>query len=236
MCARLGIRQAYSQAYRPQANGKAEVAGKTLISLLRKLHTEEQLNWVEALPRVLQIYHDTPGESGVSPFQFMFGRDRNLAGSPYVEPRECESAFKFFKRQEAMDIQISQRMNVLHKKEESRVNSKLSDPMSFQPGDRVWVLRPKGSFVSKFDTWWVGPALVQSRKGKMSYTVRVSEGAVQHVHRDQLKLVEGGALTGTSIPLYYHTKNYHPMGTDVNEWNVEQIIRHRMRGKVCWNS
>ena len=33
MCARLGIRQAYSQAYRPQANFRAEVAGKSLISL-----------------------------------------------------------------------------------------------------------------------------------------------------------------------------------------------------------
>ena len=39
MCARLGIRQAYSQAYRPQANGRAEVAEKTLINLLRKMHT-----------------------------------------------------------------------------------------------------------------------------------------------------------------------------------------------------
>ena len=36
MCARLGIRQAYSQAYRPQANGRAEVAGKTVIGILRK--------------------------------------------------------------------------------------------------------------------------------------------------------------------------------------------------------
>ena len=40
LCARLGIRQAYSQAYRAQANGRAEVAGKTLIGLLRKLNAE----------------------------------------------------------------------------------------------------------------------------------------------------------------------------------------------------
>ena len=30
VCSRLGIRQAYSQARRPQANGRAETAGKTL--------------------------------------------------------------------------------------------------------------------------------------------------------------------------------------------------------------
>ena len=34
MCARLGIRQAYSQAYRHQANGRTEVAGKSLIGHL----------------------------------------------------------------------------------------------------------------------------------------------------------------------------------------------------------
>ena len=40
MCARLGIRVAYSQAYRPQANGRAEIAGKTIINSLRKLWAE----------------------------------------------------------------------------------------------------------------------------------------------------------------------------------------------------
>ena len=40
MCNRLGIRQAYSQAYRAQANGHAEVAGRVIKDLLRKLHAE----------------------------------------------------------------------------------------------------------------------------------------------------------------------------------------------------
>ena len=95
MCARLGIRHAYSQAYRPQANGRAEVAGKTLIGLLRKMNTDGTVNWVEALPRVLRIYHDTPGESGISPYQIVFGRERHLAGAPYEPLRECESANVF---------------------------------------------------------------------------------------------------------------------------------------------
>jgi transposase InsO family protein len=50
MCARLGIRQGYSQAYRPQANGRAEVTGKTLIGLIRKVLVEDHINWVKALP------------------------------------------------------------------------------------------------------------------------------------------------------------------------------------------
>ncbi len=44
MCARLGIREAFSQAYHPQANGRAEVAGKQLIECLRKIHAEKEFN------------------------------------------------------------------------------------------------------------------------------------------------------------------------------------------------
>ena len=73
MCARLGIRVAYSQAYRPQANGRAERAGRKILDCLTKISAETAINWVEALPRVLQVYHNTPGESGLSPFEKNLG-------------------------------------------------------------------------------------------------------------------------------------------------------------------
>ena len=76
MCARLGIRHAYSQAHRPQANGRAEVAGQKVSKLLPKLHVEERINWVEALPRILQIQNDMIGVSGLSPYHILFGRNR----------------------------------------------------------------------------------------------------------------------------------------------------------------
>ena len=75
MCARLGVRQAFSQAYRHQANGKAEVTGRVLKGFLRRIWVEEEINWVEALPRVLRVYHDLPGESGLSAFQILLGRE-----------------------------------------------------------------------------------------------------------------------------------------------------------------
>ena len=62
LCARLGIRQAYSQAHRPQANGRAKRAGQQIIELLKKLNVEQNVIWVEALPRVLVQYHDVVGE------------------------------------------------------------------------------------------------------------------------------------------------------------------------------
>ena len=63
MCGCLGIRQAYSQAYHHQENGRAERAGQQLQEKLRKLYVESRLNWVEALPQVLDRIHDTIGEA-----------------------------------------------------------------------------------------------------------------------------------------------------------------------------
>ena len=81
MCQRLGIRQAFSQAHRPQANGRAEVAGRVIKDIMTKLAQTERLNWVEALPRVLRIRHDTYDPvMGMSPYQVMFGRERSLGG------------------------------------------------------------------------------------------------------------------------------------------------------------
>ena len=134
LCARLGVRQAFSQAYRPQANGRAEVAGRTLINILRKLDAAAGggLNWVEALPRVLRMYHDAEGESGLSPFQIMFGRTRNLAGVPYEIPRACEGVEDFLRRQAEVDTHVAKVLNESHVKEALRLNAKRAAPYAVQ--------------------------------------------------------------------------------------------------------
>jgi transposase InsO family protein len=114
MCARLGLHQTFSQPHRPRANGRAERAGQQLISLLRKLHLEHGLLWMEALPRALMIHHDLVGEAGLSPYQIMFGRDRPLAGIPYSPERECEDALEFFRRMERIDRMVSSHLGALH--------------------------------------------------------------------------------------------------------------------------
>ena len=230
MCARLGIRQAYSQAYRPQANGKAEVAGKTIINLLRKLHTDNHINWVEALPRVLRLYHDTPGESKISPFQMLFGRERNLAGVPYTIPRECEGAEAFFTRMEGIEREAAAYLNKIHRRESDRVNSQRSDGVVYAEGDWVWVLRPRNSGVSKLDTWWVGPTQIVKRVGERSYQVRVKPSVVQDVHVSDMKPFVGDRVSGSCVELFHHMTGYQAMGVDPDEWVVSKIVSHRVSG------
>ena len=106
MCQRLGVRQAFSQAHRPQANGRAEVAGRQLITVLRKLHAERAINWVEAMPHALRLIHDSEGPSGMSPYQIVFGRDRNLGGLPKKHPDEAEAAVEFLDRMRTLDEEV----------------------------------------------------------------------------------------------------------------------------------
>jgi hypothetical protein len=84
MCSILGIRQAFSHAYHHQANGRAERAGQQIFERIRRIQTEGEFSWVEALPHLLDKLHDTPGEGGLSPYQIFVGRDRPLRDTPYA--------------------------------------------------------------------------------------------------------------------------------------------------------
>ncbi len=89
MCARLGIREAFFQAYLPQANGRAEVVWKQLIKCLRKINAEEEVKLVEALSRALRYIHDRVVAGGISPYNLLMGRNRPLAGLTYTPEREA---------------------------------------------------------------------------------------------------------------------------------------------------
>ena len=65
LCALMGVRVSYGQAYHHQAQGRVEVAGQQILGKLKALIydlTEEGVSWVELLPKALRHIHDTPGE------------------------------------------------------------------------------------------------------------------------------------------------------------------------------
>ena len=228
MCARLEIRMAYSQAYRAQANGRAEVAGKTIIRALRKLSQGGQMKWPEVLPRALWTYHNTPGESGLSPFRVVFGRDRYEAGSPYEPLRECEAAQSFFERVEQIDRKVAETLNQLHQTRQKRLNAKRKERPPYSVGDYVWVLRPRDSpSTEKLDTWWLGPAQILERLGEHSYRAQVKPNMSVEVHSTQLKPFVEDDLAGKPTELFHFLPTYQELGTTMGEWNVDAILDHR---------
>ena len=172
LCGRMGIRQAYSQAYHHQANGRAERAGQQLQEKLRKLYVESRINWVEALPRVLDKIHDTMGEGGYSPYEILFGRERPLANLPYEPEHECEDALDFFKRQDRIDKEVARVLNEKHANQAAYINGKEVEQSVFQKEDLVWYKRPPNTG-EKLDSRWLGPAAVIEREGDRSYVIEL---------------------------------------------------------------
>ena len=142
MCAHLGIRSAYAQAYHHQANGRAKVAGQQVMRVLRKLIADKDITgaitWVELLPRALRHIHDMPGEAGLSPYEIVFGRQRPLQGLAYRPEREAEDATQWFTKMAAIDEKISIVANEEHAKRMESINKRRREPPQFKIGDKVW--------------------------------------------------------------------------------------------------
>ena len=86
------------------------------------MHAEEGINWVHALPRALRIYHDTVNEYGVSPYEMVFGRERNLAGIPRQPVHDCQSTEDFLAHTALVDKKMAVAIMQEHEKIQRRVN------------------------------------------------------------------------------------------------------------------
>ena len=227
LCACMGIRQAFSQAYHHQANGRAERAGKQIFERLRCVCAEEKVSWVEALPQVLDRIHDTPGETGMSPYFILFGRERPLGNIPVKPQREAEDAVQFFERQEKTDKLVAQILNEKHQKAQERANRGVKEWPTYKAGDTVWYLRPPDSG-NKLDTRWLGPCVVKGREGAHSYLVEVKPGYVIKAPNKFLKTCEVDKWKGKPVPLFYHKRTAEEEAADPESWLVEKILGHRV--------
>ena len=97
----LGCLVVYAQAHRPQANGRAESGRKFVRDIMRKLFLEEARSWLFLLPLAIRIRHDTiDPDTGYSPYQLVFGRERAGFGLPWavardnVEAKDCLDRLK----------------------------------------------------------------------------------------------------------------------------------------------
>jgi len=167
ICAQIGIRRAYAQAYHHQANGRAEVIGRELKRHLRKLTDEEHANWVELLPLVRQHMHDIPGPTGLSPYEIVYGRQRPMKGLPYKPPIEAEDATRFFSRMEKLMAKVAEQLNEMHKKAAEYINEKRKNKSIYGVGEKVWYMRPQDKSAN-LQSKWVGPCEILRRVGQGS--------------------------------------------------------------------
>ena len=75
---------------------------------MRKLQIEEGRTWVENLLRILKRIHNMVGETGLSPYQILIGREGPLAVVTYQPLKECEDAQVVFTTIEESDQKMLQ--------------------------------------------------------------------------------------------------------------------------------
>ena len=230
LCAAMGVRRSYGQAYHHQANGRAEVAGQRLMNLLKKLTVDVEVpeaSWVTLLPKALRHLHDAPGESGLSPYEIVFGRHRPLQGLPQQPPREAEGALEFLERMRQLDISVAKRLNELHEKRWRTINSKRRAPPPFVVGSKVWYKPEPQPGRDKLDPHWKR-GVVAGRVGRDSYVVELGPGVRREAHRSQLKPHVDDVFSTAPLDLFYFSGKATPISTGPDDWIVEGIEGHRV--------
>ena len=229
LCAAMGVRNVYSQAHHHSANGRAEVAGKTIMQVLRRLHQEDRVNWVSALPRAVQQYHDIPGPIGLSPYEIVFGgRTRSVGGIPRKPKIEAPDAKEWLAQGQQIDRLVADKLQAHHRQRLEVLNESRRPKPVYQAGDRVWMLRPRHIGTNKLLSWWVGPCLVVDRRGADSYVVEDKPNHHHPAHSSQLKPFVEDEHADAPVPLHFWKQTEADLGEEVDEWEVDEILRHKV--------
>ena len=180
------------------------------------------VNWVEALPRVIDRIHDTPGETGLTPYEILFGRERYTAHVPYRPPKDCEDAQEFFKRMFEVDEKVARILNAKHKREAQGINRGRKDLKPLEIGRTVWYRRQEGSG-TKIDTRWVGPCVIVAREGEYSYVIKTSQNATVKALRSYLKEYLKDSFNESPKPIFFHLRTVvNPNGRE-KQFKVTRI-------------
>ena len=127
-----------------------------------------------------------------------------------------------------MDVAVATKINDIHQNQKRQdTQRKHGGRPVFGIDDTVWVQKPSAMGMDKTGSRWIGPCKVLQRLGEHVYRVQVAPKRHRDVHVVNLK-PHVPPLIGPSWPLF-HRPEVQPQNSNVDEWNVEPIVRHRLR-------
>ena len=206
---------------------------------------EPKANWVDLLPKAVRLLQDLPDpHSGVTPYEYVHGRRRNLGGVPYKPTLQAPDASRWLKEQEKVHERMAERVKVARQKRAEQVNKGRREPKALKVGDVAWYHPEPKPGRDKLEPMWLGPGRVTKREGEQSYVVEIAPGREQRAHRSQLRLHEDDVYAGKPFPLHYFAgkaPEVEPVLKE-NEYIVEEdgVLAHRFNGegllefKVKW--
>jgi hypothetical protein len=203
----LSVHGKATTPYHPQCNGLVERFNGTLVSMLKKLTTEQPGAWDRYIPALLFAYREVPQEStGFSPFELLYGKTvrgpmavlRDLWTKDFQE-EEVKASSKYvvdLRNRIEETCKLAQQNLQTASQKQKRHFDKKAKRRTFQAGEQVLLLLPTKH--NKLQMAWRGPYEVVERVGDCDYRIRV-KGNTKLFHANLLKRFHVRATIATVV-------------------------------------
>ena len=230
LCSLMGIRSAYSHAHYHQGNGKAERTGKELKDWMARFLVDDERNWVECLPAVRQLYHDTPGVTGYSPYEIVYGQTRLDGGVPF-DGTKAQAAADYFEYRRGVRDYVQRKLQDVQQKHLDSLNKRRKEPPVYELGTWVWYKHPLDRS-STLHAAYTGPYVLKKRLGETSWML--SSGVREFSgHSSWIKRYWGPVYGGRRIPLAHEKVSRTATAENgEKEYEFERILEHRVKKGV----
>ncbi|XP_029424812.1 protein NYNRIN-like [Nannospalax galili] len=153
----LGIEWKLHCAYRPQSSGQVERMNRTIKEALTKFSLATGTkDWVTLLPLALYRARNTPGPSGLTPFEILYGTPPPAVSFLDPDISNFVSTPSLQTHLRALQLAHEEIWKPLAAAYQDAVNTPIA-PHPFQPGDTVWVRRHQAR---SLEPRWKGPCTV----------------------------------------------------------------------------
>ncbi len=232
LCAALGIVHATAITNRHQGNGKAEVTGKGLRQALAKARSvDPSLTWRELCRSVVRQWNATPGPTGLSPHEIVFGRVPGMLGPAYATTRAHPDATNFLKERAEADAKARELLLKSREQRSGQYNKGRREAVhKYKKGDWVWLRQLRSGLDDKNEPYWEGPVEVTRVVGKDLYEIRVKD------LNDAYRLTDYTAdclwpypqIRGRTVELHYTQQlaKERRIADTVPDYEVDHIIGH----------
>ena len=193
-CKKLGIKQQLHVSWRPQSSGNIERAHRTLKNALYATASEKNVDWVEALPSVVNAMNNAPNRStGVSPRMVVFGeRSRHMLPEIPGEKMRSETPLSFALNRQLLRSKVHEIVKTAAKAADSVMERRMNgsrDPEDLKVGGKVFLYRPQSARAKATKLPWIGPFTVLETNQQVTL-VQDDNGEKDWVHREHLRKFE----------------------------------------------
>ena len=209
VCRLLNVKQSFSTAWHPEANGLTEKMVGNLKQMIRRMCIERPKDWDRYLDPVLFAYREIPNSSThFSPFELLYGRTIRgpmaILKESFEEdevPEDIMTSYEYvFNLRNRLEdtCKIAQENLEKSKAVYKKYYDRKTKEREFSEGDKNLLLLPSSN--SKLTMQWRGPYNIVSRVGTCNYRINL-DGKEKTFHANMMKLyvTRQGQVSSTAM-------------------------------------